>query len=414
MAARTNTTHYPVGAPVAQLNPAVANKQQLVAAALENDDDFIGEEHQDALIGAQQGGDSDSERSGSGSEVESGMEDGGAPEGSAPIANHMSRREQRAAERIRKDMKKPHRDESLSIVRLTLEATISPADLAAGRDTMKINPKAAQKFLRSVADPSTGAEVRIGDVSRAQFKTVRLLGIQNELPISVGLECPFLEGYHVCKTTSGNNGLDFPYVARKQSSVDFTLLKGGEGKLLYENLNLINERLFSEWGSVDPEELTRGITPISGTDESILDIDQNKRIVDIIYENWTSFQREFPKFSYKELARDVKRGRRKVRVFNEVLQKAVTLGIQLGVKPIREGTKDARNFSLRLRSTTSADGSFSDLQDEITKKFGADMAADVMTRPVTVIVDVEVSAKIAGTELTKVGGPIPAGAVASE
>lgn len=396
---------YPIGngAPAAAAAP-----QQLVNDSIAEEN--IGEEQNiadqaESDYSHKSGGSSPAE-----SDAGSGAEDDGHDDaaGQQPISSHMSsRRKHRERERARKALHKPHKEDNVSSIRILVEATLSPADLAAGRGTIKLNPRAAQKFLRAVVDPKTGNEVLIGDLTRVQFKSVKLHGYRNELPVNIGLDSDVFVGGITPKVLA-NSGLEYPIILQKESADK--LNRASSGHCLYENLVVINEDLFNEWGSVTIEELTRGITPITGTDESFLDITENKRLVDIIHQNVDQLQSDFPKFQYKELVRDVKRSRTKVRVFNEVLQKAIELGVKLGVKPMQDSTRDARSFGLSLKSTTSDDGTFSDLQERLTALHGADQALDIMQRHGQIVLDLEISAKVPGTKLDKVGGSVPAAA----
>lgn len=398
---------YPMntGAPAGSNNARQQQQQQHIAA--EQQPEPAPEQLDDGLSPRD-----DQSASGSGTDTDSGPESNDRDQEAiaAELPGHPRRRrhhrrrvvdeeEVEEEESLRKALKKPHHEDNATTVRMFITAVVTPASLAAGNTTISIDPRAAQQFLRPVLDRATGIETLKGDVTRAQFKGVTLVSERNELPFDFGLDSEIFTGGQTPKITSGNNGLTFPHIVRRESEVNYSLVGVGQGRVLFENTTMINERLFKEWGNVTIEELTAGITPIAGSDESMLDITKNKRLVDILFENQKSFKRDYPKFSYRELVRDVKKKRTQVRVFNAVLKQAIDLGIKLGYNPVREGTKDASKFSLTLRSTTSADGTFSDLRSIITKRFPGEQSGEYMDRPCAITFELEVSAKIAGTEL---------------
>lgn len=328
-----------------------------------------------------------------GSQYES---DGGSAPQSPRIANHLASRPD--SEAVRKALDVPHVQRNIQTVRTTVSVDVSPADLISGNNEFHVNEKVAQKFMKAITDAAAN-QLLVGDPSRAQITEVRILGYENELPLALGVE--FLQlrgGGSAPKHISGNNGLSFPFILKKESALDFTIIGDGKGRTVYENLNVLPEKLFRQWGGVTKEDLLRGITPIPGTDESLLNIDENKRLVDILHMNQKELERDFPDFSYKDLVKDVRKKRRQVRVWNEVLQKAVDIGVQLALKPINENTTDLRKFGFRVRSTTSEDGGFGDVQQLLNRRLGADLASESVNRSGTVTLDLSVSALIAGTD----------------
>jgi hypothetical protein len=307
------------------------------------------------------------------------------------------------SETVRRALDLPHVEKNAISVVVEVDTDISLEDLANGRNVISMNPRINQKFMKAVTDPATGNEILIGDPTRSQITRIQLLEYTNELPIAVGIDLD-LKGGSAPKMTSGNNALSFPAILKKETSKVLAKKDCG-GLLLFENLNALPEELFQQWGGVKLEDLTRGITPINGTQESTLDIDENKRIPDILHSNQLIFEREFPGFKYKHLVKDVKAGRRKAcRVWNSVLQKAIDIGIQMALKPIAENTQDPSKLQLKLRSTTSENGGFSDLQSVMTRRLGADLAADAMNRTSTLSLTLRISALVAGTN-----APAPAG-----
>lgn len=300
------------------------------------------------------------------------------------------------SETVRRALDLPHIEKNAISVQVEIEHDASLDDLVSGKVAIGLHKKINQKFMKAVTDAS-GNELLIGDPSRSQITHIYLLEYQNEFPVSIGLDHD-LKG-SAPKMTSGNNALSFSAILKKETMKSFTK-KGGCGLLLHENLDALPEQLFQQWGNVRIEDLTVGITPISGTDESTLDIDVNKRIPDILHTNQARLERDFPQFKYKHLVKDVKLGRRKIRIWNSVLQKAIDIGIHMAVKPIAERTQDPSSLQLKMRSTTSESGNFSDLLSVVTRRKGQDLAADAMSQVYTLSLTLKIVALVAGTNTT--------------
>lgn len=234
---------------------------------------------------------------------------------------------------------------------------------------LKISEAQAKGFLRRRFD-SDGQEELLGDINRVQLRCIKLLGHHNGLPLDVAPVSVLANGTILKAPKSNARGVflaDNGHTYARQLDANTSLaayLKAAKPAVLYENTKMLPKDIVNKWKGVSVAELDKGVTPIAGTDDSLLDLEVNQFYPESLHAHQHLLEQDFPEFEYVGIYEESNRRKKdkKVRIPTRVLEHLKFVMKEKGIDVLAEATTPLPGVGVKLCNPKGKNGSFSNVQ----------------------------------------------------
>lgn len=287
-------------------------------------------------------------------------------------------------------------------------ARVSARSLQGGGGiVVPISNAAAMRFRKtySKSQGSSSVEVVVGDIVRSQVTEIRILEFYNPSPFDIAPVPKSLpnERNTAPQILSAHSGSNFTFIMTRESKETYTSYKDAQN-LLFENLDVLSDEHLFQWGNVKPEDLDVGIHAVQGSNQSMLEVEKNKILADIIRVHSDRLERMYEGFSYDDLRESVERDMSlgktpSILLPNDIIADLKNTAIDRGLLPIQKSTTNLGDLGFLFANPNSDDGSWKSVERELAEDYGLEPGDDDMTgRRWRVSFKARISAIVAGTQ----------------